>query len=192
MTMTPAVRKFALTVHLVASIGWIGSVIAYLALDVAAVAGPDADSMRAAFMGMRLILVWVIVPLAFASLITGLIMSLGTPWGLLRHYWVLFSFILTVFALIVLVQHTPDATALADSRQMDMAGAHSSASSAAHGSATNATRVSSGDFLHAGGGLAVLLVVTVLNVYKPRGMTPYGWRLTRSRVRDRDEGAAAS
>ncbi len=33
-----------------------------------------------------------------------------------------------------------------------------------------------GDLLHAGGGLLVLLVITVLNVYKPRGMTPYGWR----------------
>ena len=26
------------------------------------------------------------------------------------------------------------------------------------------------------GGLLVLLVITVLNVYKPRGLTPYGWR----------------
>jgi len=26
------------------------------------------------------------------------------------------------------------------------------------------------------GGLVVLLVVTVLNVYKPQGLTPYGWR----------------
>jgi len=33
-----------------------------------------------------------------------------------------------------------------------------------------------GDLLHAGGGLLVLLVITVLNMYKPRGLTPYGWR----------------
>jgi hypothetical protein len=30
--------------------------------------------------------------------------------------------------------------------------------------------------LHAALALLVLLVATVLAVYKPRGMTPYGWR----------------
>jgi hypothetical protein len=33
-----------------------------------------------------------------------------------------------------------------------------------------------GDLFHPGVGLLVLLVITVLNVYKPRGMTRYGWR----------------
>lgn len=30
--------------------------------------------------------------------------------------------------------------------------------------------------LHGGGALLLLLVATTLSVYKPRGMTPYGWR----------------
>ena len=30
--------------------------------------------------------------------------------------------------------------------------------------------------VHSIGGMVVLLVILVLNVYKPRGMTPYGWR----------------
>jgi hypothetical protein len=33
-----------------------------------------------------------------------------------------------------------------------------------------------GDLSHAVGGLVVLLVITALNVYKPHGLTPYGWR----------------
>jgi hypothetical protein len=33
-----------------------------------------------------------------------------------------------------------------------------------------------GDLFHASIGLAVLLVITGLNVYKPRGLTPYGRR----------------
>jgi hypothetical protein len=33
-----------------------------------------------------------------------------------------------------------------------------------------------GELLHAGVGLLVLLVIQALNVYKPQGMTPYGWR----------------
>jgi hypothetical protein len=33
-----------------------------------------------------------------------------------------------------------------------------------------------GGLFHAGGGLLVPLVIAVLNVYKPQGLTPYGWR----------------
>jgi hypothetical protein len=33
-----------------------------------------------------------------------------------------------------------------------------------------------GDLGHAVGGLVVLLVITALNVFKPPGLTPYGWR----------------
>lgn len=48
----------------------------------------------------------VIVPLAVASLLTGLVVSLGTKWGPLRHWWVLVSLTLTVFATVVVVVET--------------------------------------------------------------------------------------
>jgi hypothetical protein len=43
------------------------------------------------------------------------------------------------------------------------------------------TRVSTfgGDLFHPGVGLLVLLVLDMLNVYKPAGVTPYGWRKQR-------------
>ena len=30
--------------------------------------------------------------------------------------------------------------------------------------------------IHSAGGLVVLLIIQWLNVYKPQGLTPYGWR----------------
>ena len=36
--------------------------------------------------------------LAYATLVTGLLMSLGTKWGLFRHDWVIISLVLTVVA----------------------------------------------------------------------------------------------
>ena len=171
MTMSPALRKLALTVHLVLSIGWIGAVIAYIGLNVAIVTSGDPQVVRAGLIGMELTGRFVIVPLALTSFITGLIMSLGTPWGLLRHYWVLISFFLTAFSLIVLLLHMPDMSSMA-AVTTPGDGAQHGASGEQHGSGR-------GDFLHAGGGLFVLLVITVLNVYKPRGMTPYGWRRLR-------------
>ena len=161
MTMPPGVRKVVLTVHLTSSLGWIGAVVAYLALGVSAATGRDAQTVRAAWIAMELIGWFVIVPLALAALLTGLLMALGTAWGLFRHYWVLITLVLTVLSTVVLLLHMSSVSSLAEvAREADGADLGSLG----------------GDLLHAGGGLLVLLVITVLNVYKPRGLTPYGWR----------------
>ena len=103
MTMTPGYRKLALTAHVSASVGWIGAVAGFLVLAIAGVTIKDAQTVRAAYLAMDLIAWFVIVPLAFASLITGLSQSLGTTWGVFRHYWVVAKLGLTVFATIVLL-----------------------------------------------------------------------------------------
>src|SRR5262249_54476304 len=105
MTMTPGIRKLTLTVHLTASVGWIGAVVAFLALVIAAMTCPDAQTLHTAWIAMGLIVQFVIVPLALASLLTGLVISLGTKWGLFRHYWVLISLALTIFASLVLLEN---------------------------------------------------------------------------------------
>ncbi len=166
MTMSPRVRKFALSAHLTVSVGWIGAVVAYLALGVAAVTSQDVRTVRAAWIGMELVGWFAIVPLALASLLTGLVMALGTKWGLFRHYWVLISFGLTVIATLVLLSHMPDVSVIADVAQE------------AKGAGLDAL---GGDLLHPGLGLVVLLVVQVLNMYKPRGMTRHGQRVGRSK-----------
>jgi uncharacterized membrane protein len=104
---------------------------------------------------------YVIVPLALASLLTGLIMALGTPWGLFRHYWVVLSLVLTIVATIVLLVHMQTVS--------DVASRAAETPSAAVGGLP-------GELVHAGVGPVVLLVIQLLNVYKPRGMTIYGWR----------------
>jgi hypothetical protein len=161
MTMTPRLRKLALTVHVTFSVGWIGGIVAYLTLGLAAVTSQDVQTVRAVWTAMELIGWFALVPLAFASLLTGLVMSLGTKWGLFRHYWTLISFVLTVFATVVLLLHMPTVSYLADIAQ----------------GAEGAGLVGlGGDLFHPGLGLVVLLVIQVLNVYKPQGLTPYGWR----------------
>jgi len=157
------VRKFALTTHITVSVGWIGAVAAYLALDVTALTSQDAQTLRAAYLAMELIAWYVIVPLALATLLTGLVMSLGTRWGLFRHYWVLISLLLTVLAVVVLLVTTQTISQLAT------VAADPTTSSAEF-------RTLPSTLLHSGLGLVVLLIVLVLNVYKPRGLTPYGWR----------------
>lgn len=164
MTMTPSVRKFALTAHVASSVGLLGAIAAFLALAVAGITGQDAQMVRFAYPSMDLIARVVIVPLAFASLLTGTIQSLGTPWGLFRHYWVLAKLLLTVFAttvLLVKLELISYATALAQETVLPRADLHAAGIQLA---------------VHAAGGLLVLLVPAVLSVYKPRGLTAYGRR----------------
>ncbi len=165
MSMTPVVRRLALTAHLTFSIGWIGAVVAFLALVVATMTYRNAQTLRGAWLAMELIGWYAIVPLAVASLLTGLVMSLGTKWGLLRHYWVLISLVLTILVTIVLLSNMQTVSHYA-AMAADMDGADIGALRAGL----------SGELLHGGIGLVVLLVVQVLNVYKPRGMTRYGQR----------------
>jgi hypothetical protein len=165
MIMAPRVRKFALTAHVTSSVGWIGAVAAFLALAVVGLTSQDAQTVRGAYLVMEPAAWLVLVPLAFASLITGLVMSLGTTWGLFRHYWVLFKLLINVFATIILLMY------MGTFRYM--------AGVAADPSADLALVRNASPRLHAVLALLVLLVATVLAVYKPRGMTPYGWRKQR-------------
>ena len=164
MTMTSGVRRFALTAHVTASVGWLGAVVAFLALAVAGLTSRNAQIVRAAYLAMDLTAWFVIVPLSFASLLTGLVQSLGTTWGLIRHYWVLIKLLLTVLATIVLLVHMQPI-----SRVAGLAAVTSISSSDLRGVRIQIVA-------DAGAALLLLLVTTTLGVYKPRGMTPYGWR----------------
>jgi hypothetical protein len=161
MVMSASARKLVLSVHLTFSIGWIGAVASYLALGISAATSDDVAKIRSAWTAMELTGWFVIVPVAILSLITGVVMALGTRWGLLRHYWVMISFLLTVFSVVILILHMPSVSATADTAQT------------AGGAALERL---GGDLGHPAIGLVILLVIQVLNMYKPRGMTRYGWR----------------
>jgi uncharacterized membrane protein len=174
LIMTPRLRKFALAAHLTFAVGWIGAAAGYIALDVTAVTSQDAQTLRAAYLAMELIVWYVIVPLALASLLTGLLMSLGTKWGLFRHYWVLISLLLTIIATIVLLAETQTISYFA-------------AIAADPATSSDDLRALGNTLVHSVGGTVVLVVILVLNVYKPRGMTRYGWRKQQEeRRRDKE------
>jgi hypothetical protein len=161
MAMPPALRRAVLSVHVICSVGWIGAAVAYLALGIAAELSKQPGTVRAAWIAMELTGWYVILPAAGLAVLTGLVISLGTQWGLLRHYWVLFALVLSTLSLVVLVLHMPTVTSMADqARTIDD---------------TSAATLG-GDILHPALGLVVLIVVAVLNIYKPRGLTAYGHR----------------
>ena len=177
--MPPPIRKLALAVHLSCSVGWLGAVVAYLALDLTVASSQDPLLVRASWIAMGMVVSRVIVPLAIVALVAGLIMSLGTKWGLFRHWWVLISLVLTIVAAVVLLSEAGLVTRVA-------AMAEDSTMSDAEMLAFPPT------LLHSVGGLVVLLVVQVLNVYKPQGVTPYGWRKQQEERSRQARGASAA
>jgi hypothetical protein len=160
--MTPRLRKFALTAHVTSSVGWLGAVVVFLGLAVVGLTSPNAQTVRGAYLVMEPAAWFVLVPLAFASLLTGLVQSLGTTWGLFRHYWVIFKLIINVVTTIVLLVYMETFSF--------MAGVAADPN-AELGVVRNASPA-----LHAGAALLLLVVATTLAVYKPRGVTRYGRR----------------
>ena len=106
MTMTPSARKVVLTAHITSSVGWLGAVLGFLALALTGLASRDEHVVRGVYVSTNVMTWWAIVPLSLLSFATGLVASLGTLWGLARHYWVLVKFGLTVVATPLLILHT--------------------------------------------------------------------------------------
>jgi hypothetical protein len=170
MTMSPPLRKTVLVLHVASSVGWMGAVAVFVALDLVARIEGDPEVNRLIWLALDATGWTLLVPLAIASLATGVISALGTQWGLLRHYWVLFKLLITAFSTLVLITQVQGFAGRAEHA------ADPSFDSGALGS----------ELLHTGGGLIVLSFALILSVLKPRGMTRYGqrkrWRESRERV----------
>jgi hypothetical protein len=165
MIMSPRLRKLMLTAHVVSSVGWLGAVATFLALGITAVTSQDIPLVRAAYLMMELTGRFVLVPFSLVSLITGIIQSLGTKWGLFRHYWILAKLVINVVASIILLIYMQTLTYLGGV-----------AAQPTWSSADLAILRTPTTILHSSAGLVLLLVAAILSVYKPRGVTPYGWR----------------
>ncbi len=166
MRLAPGQRRAVLATHLALSVGWVGAILAYLPFDLVTATSDEPATLRAAYAAMSLIAGAVIRPLAIGALLTGILVSLGTTWGLVRHWWVAISLVMTALATIVLLIEIQTIEAYA---------------AVAADPAATADRLQGLDstLLHSVGGLLVLLVILVMNVHKPRGLTPYGWRMQR-------------
>jgi hypothetical protein len=163
LTMPPRVRKWALTAHITFSVGWVGAVAGFLALSIAGVTSQNPEVVRAAYVGMNLIGWFIIVPCSLAALLSGIVQSLGTEWGLFRHYWLLVKFVFTIVATLLLLLHQFTA----------VAGAARRVSETAPGTLPDAGRFGIQLVGDAGLGLMVLLVITTLSVLKPWGRIRY-------------------
>lgn len=161
-TMSPRVRKFCVTIHVICSVGWLGAVLAYLPLAVTGLKSVDADVVRSVYGAMERIGWFAIVPLSLAALLSGLVQSLATEWGLLRHYWIIAKLGLTLVATAILLLHMPTVSRVAETAMsMPLP-------------IVPPEMLRTQLLVHAAGGVVVLVAITAISVFKPWGRTPFG------------------
>jgi len=164
MALSPRARKAVLLVHVTTSVGWLGTVAGFLVLAVTGATSGDPELARACYAVMGVVGWAAIVPAALASLASGVVSSLGTPWGLFRYYWITIKLAITVIAtagLLVHMQPISHVAALAANPAWD---------------ASSAGGLRSLLILQSVLALLALVTAITLSLYKPPGRTHYGIR----------------
>ncbi|UJW29156.1 hypothetical protein L3Q67_28455 [Saccharothrix sp. AJ9571] len=99
--LSPRARKTVVVAHVVSSVGWLGLTLGNLVLAVTGVNATDPARQHAAFLAMAMLGETLLVPISLAAFASGLVLSLGTKWGLFRHRWVVAKFALTLIAVVL-------------------------------------------------------------------------------------------
>ncbi|MFI6285646.1 DUF2269 domain-containing protein [Streptomyces sp. NPDC051018] len=154
-------RRAVLVIHISASAGWLGLTLGLLALATTAITTDSGTMTEAAARSMKVFTDWLVLPLALLTLLSGLTLALGTPWGLLRHRWVVTKFCITLV--------TVTASVFALRPGVD----HAVRSVASGAPLPSENDLVMGPIVS----FSAYLLMTVISVLKPWGLTRRGRRL---------------
>lgn len=159
--LSRSVRRALVLIHVMVSVGWMGAGATNLVLAGTALVDPDGTIPAVtAYATIHLIDLWLVIPAAFATLVSGVMLSVGTAWGLLRSWWVLIKFVLTI----VVIVFSTFGVGLWVEQSMAL---DPSAIPSPHARAL---------VIGATGNLLAFILMTALSVYKPRALTPWTTR----------------
>ncbi|MFI9453272.1 hypothetical protein [Amycolatopsis sp. NPDC052450] len=174
MTFTPRWRKLVLVAHVVSSLGWLGITMVNAVLTFTSVFTEDARRQHGAILMMDQIGGYLLLPVSLTALISGIVLSVGTKWGLIRYKWVAIKLVLTLVAAgLTLFSLLPGIRELAAAAESTMDGAFVAAGRRVDG------------FYPIIVSTTMYVTMTFLSVYKPGGKTPYGRRVAATRARER-------
>ncbi|MET9400677.1 DUF2269 domain-containing protein [Kitasatospora sp. NPDC002965] len=175
-------RRIWLVAHVALSVGWLGLTAGVLALGIAGRFSDDPDTVKAAYLAQEIFADWLLIPVSLLSLLSGLVLSLGTTWGLLKYRWVVTKFWLTLAATLASI------FAL-------RAFIHDAAGQVAAGTVPPDGRSPHVLVIAPSVALTIYLTATILSVLKPWGMTRRGTRLAAAaragRVRPAGAGSGS-
>src|SRR5829696_3406843 len=89
-------RRAVLSTHVISSVGLLGASSALLVLAIAGATTADPQLERSAYRFVVIFGKAFGIPLSFTALITGVLLGLGSKWGVLRYPWVTSKLVLLV------------------------------------------------------------------------------------------------
>ncbi|MGW0737863.1 PDR/VanB family oxidoreductase [Streptomyces sp. NPDC002851] len=169
-------RKLTLALHISTSVGWMGLSLSMATLAVIGYFTTDPGVAEGAYYAMYVFDETTVSIVGLASLITGVLLGTGTPWGLLRHWWVVVKGSIALFMLVFAWAYTHPLVITAAEQAGEARGGYTPS--------TEGTIL-----LWTVPPLFVLLVyASIISVYKPWGRTPRGRTYQAARTQQRTTG----
>lgn len=163
--LNPATRKTILVLHIISGIGWMGVDMALFVLLMTAHSSSDATLVVSSFNAIRIIVPVAVPTLSISILVTGLILGLGTPWGVFRYWWVLVKLILsTIMTVLVFIALVPGVNEIAG---LDLTMTSADAVRASLGP------IADGLMFPPVVSFLMLATATILSIFKPWKFTPW-------------------
>lgn len=100
--LSPKWRKMVLLLHVVSAVGWLGLHIGNVTFAITGLVTDDPVTQRTVFRAVDLLGGMLLIPISLLAFTTGVVLALGTRWGLVRHWWVLTKFVLTLIPVILI------------------------------------------------------------------------------------------
>jgi Predicted integral membrane protein (DUF2269) len=99
--LSPFLRKLLLTIHIIVSVGLLGDSAGYLAVAIRGATSGDPLVANSSYQILPMFAFVFGVPLSFAALLSGVLLGLGTKWGVFRYPWVTTKLLLIVSVIAV-------------------------------------------------------------------------------------------
>jgi hypothetical protein len=116
-------RKGVLVVHIASAGAWLGIDVVMAVLVFTALATDDNRTKALSFQALELVAVWPLLVTGLVCLLTGLLLGLGSKYGLVRYWWVAVKLVLNLLLTgLVLVALAPEVAAHAEQARRFLAG----------------------------------------------------------------------
>lgn len=101
-------KQWLVIIHVVSVISWFGGVIGMLTFGLSLLYAENGQQLYYTLLNLHLIDETLIKYPALAVLLTGILLSVWTQWGLVKHYWVVSKLILTLLIIVMGIFYLSD------------------------------------------------------------------------------------
>lgn len=94
-------KKWLLSLHILFSAIMLGTSVTFLILSITAVSSNDSGLILSCYKAMHVLSTTSVRASFIGTIVTGLLLSVWTHWGLVKYYWIIAKEILSLVALIL-------------------------------------------------------------------------------------------